>query len=320
MLSIAAHHGKQAINGIDPGEIARWIGNHDTVLWVDILEPTEEDFLWLEREFRFHPLALEDVRNRHQRAKIDFYEGYAFIVFYAVRFDESSARLDTDEVEIFVGSNYIVTLHDLPVSELEEIRARWDRNATRIGHDVTTLLYSILDTVIDGYFPTLDQIADQLDRLEDHIFREFDPEVLKDLLELKRDLLALRRVAGPQRDAINILLRDQTELLPDGALPYLQDLYDHSLRVVEAVDTYREMVTGVAEGFLSVQSNNVNEIMRRLTIINLLFLPLAVLTGFFGMNFEMLPFDSPVILVVALLSMVALPGSLWLWIRRRGWG
>jgi magnesium transporter len=319
-MNISACRIDKWIPDVEPAHIHRWLDEPQSLLWVDVEDPREEDFQLLQKEFNFHPLAIEDVQNRHQRPKIDTYEGYDFIVFYAVRSHFETNELELRELEMFVGHNYIVTVHDEPIHELKDAHKRWKANVKNVGHDTGALLYSILDTIMDDYFPALDAISDKLEDLEAAMFGDYNEKILKQLLELKRKMLGLRRIVGPQRDVINILLRGNSGVLPPEAAPYLQDLYDHSLRVVEQVDTYREMVTAVAEGFLSVQSNNLNEVMRRLTVINVLFLPLAVLTGFFGMNFEYLPFDSPFLLEFAILAMIAFPTALYLYLRRKGWG
>ncbi len=319
MLSITARSGADWVDTIDPHELCEWLPKKDVLLWLDIEKGSEEELTLLEEQFGFHHLAMEDVRNSHQRPKIDFYDNYAFVVFYAVSHDSQQNKMHIHEVELFLGPNYVLTLHDDPIPALTETHRRWELNIAHIGEAIGILLYSILDAILDDYFPLLDWVAEQLDTLEELIFKGQDPDLMRVLLSLKHDLLQLRRVVGPHRDVVNMLLRGENGILPDDALPYLQDLYDHSLRIVEGVDMYREMTTTVADGFLSVQSNRINEVMQRLTIANLLFLPLAVLTGFFGMNFEMLPFDSPIMMGFALLAMFLLPTSLYFWLRRQGW-
>lgn len=320
MLVASVCEKERIITNVKPNQLDKWLDKPGAVVWVDIEGHTEVDLRVLEQEFRFHPLALEDVRNSHQRPKIDLYDHFVFIVFYAIALDAASNRPVLEEVELFVGPNYIITVHDTTIEPLKQAYTRWQTNASGITRDTASLLYAILDALMDEYFPVLDLVSDRLDELEQGVFEKFDTDLLRQTLQLKRDMLALRRVVGPQRDVMNVLLRGEVVLLPNTALHYLQDLYDHSLRIVEMVDSYRDMVTGVMEGYLSVQSNNINVIMQRLTIINLLFLPLAVLTGFFGMNFTLIPFDSPYLLEAALAGMVLFPTGLFVWLRRQGWG
>lgn len=299
--------------------LGKWLAHPNAVIWVDVQEHTPELMAELGRYFLFHPLALEDVERARQRPKIDYYPRHAFIVFYeASGSDDGGVALD--EVELFLGPNYVVTVHDVPLESLRMTHQRWEASVPAMQHTVGTLIYAILDTIMDEYFPVLDRIAARLDELEDRVFDNFSPALMRDTLQLKHDLIALRRIAGPQRDVINVLLRREEDILADEAMPYIQDLYDHALRVVEIVDSYREMVSGVMDGYLSVQSNNINVVIHRLTVINLLFLPLAVLTGFFGMNLTAIPFDDPRLLPLALVLMVALPTALYLWLRRRGLG
>lgn len=317
MINISVRDNGSLLKDVPLENLADWIGHPNAVVWVDVQTHTMEEMAPLGKLFDFHPLALEDVAASHQRPKVDNYPGHVFIVFYeAVR--DASGELLLHEVEFFLGHNYVVTVHDVELPSLSKTHQRWEASVTTMKHTVGTLIYAILDTVMDEYFPLLDDIASDLDELEDRVFENFSPDLMREALRLKHDLIALRRVVGPQRDVINVLLRREEDILADEAMPYIQDLYDHALRVVETVDAYREMISGVMDGFLSVQSNNINVIIHRLTIINLLFLPLAVLTGFFGMNFTMIPFDNRFLLVLALFLMVALPLALYLWLRSRG--
>lgn len=319
MITISVRDNGSLYRDVPLEMLGEWLSHPNAVIWVDVQEHTPELMVELSSYFDFHPLALEDVARARQRPKLDYYPRHAFIVFY-----EASGSADgtvvLDEVELFLGPNYVVTVHDVPLESLRMTHHRWEASVSTMKHSVGTLIYAILDTIMDEYFPLLDQIAARLDDLEDRVFDKFSTDLMRETLQLKHDLIALRRIAGPQRDVINVLLRREEDILSDEAMPYIQDLYDHALRVVEIVDSYREMVSGVMDGYLSVQSNNINVVIHRLTIINLLFLPLAVLTGFFGMNFTAIPFDNPILLLMALLLMVLLPTVLYVWLRRRGLG
>ena len=172
---------------------------------------------------------------------------------------------------------------------------------------------------MDEYFPILDELAERVEDVEQHIFEKFDKEALEDIFSLKKDLLALRRIISPERDVLNVLLRRDPPIVSPETVIFLQDVYDHILRVTDSLDTYRDLLSSALDAYLSVQSNNLNEIMRRLTVISTIFLPLTFLTGFFGMNFSHLPFDNDTLLWASLAIMVILPLAMLAFFRWRGW-
>lgn len=317
MLRIAARLKDEPVVNVPDTEVSQWIATPDALVWVDIRYTSDDDYLWLARYFDFHPMAMEDVLERHMRPKVNVFADHTFMVFYGVKLENEEIVLQ--EVELFLGANYVVTVHDEPLPSLEKAFQRWHTNIGSTENDIVALLYTIIDSVLDEYFPVLDWVAERLDTLETLVLEKYERDVLRDIVELKQGLLRLRKVAGPQRDMINILMRGENMTLPATSERYLHDLFDHTLRIVESVDSYREMATTVMEGLRSAQSNEINEIMRRLTILNLLFLPLAVLTGFFGMNFESIPFSSPQLLVIALIAMVTLPTGLYMYLQHKKW-
>lgn len=316
MIRISAHDRDEWRPEVALDDLPSLLGQPECRVWIDLEDGVEQELAALAERFGLHPLAIEDVYNPEQRPKVDVYDDHLFIVIYDVSRDE--AQLKIREVDLFVGADWLITIHERPIPALSQVQARWQQNAPAIGRDIGTLLYTVLDTLLDGYFPLLDRIVVAVDQLEEEVFSEFDPDQMRRLVALKHDLLLIRRVVGPQRDVVSALLRDDHAILPTAIRPYLHDLYDHSLRIVERTDIYREMAGSVTEAVLSIQSNQVNEVMKRLTVINILFLPLAVLTGFFGMNFTMMPFEDPGAMVLALLLMAALPATLFGWLKLRG--
>lgn len=320
----------------DPARISDAIANRDHTVWVDIAAPTDEEWRCLKDEFHFHPLSLEDVERRHQRPKIDVYPDYYFLVVYAIAYrdgsenadstgagaadpDPDAPTLDTRELAIFLGSNFIVTVHVEPIAEIDEVWNHWQRRTEVIGSDVGALLHVLLDHLIDAYFPIIDRMAERIEDMEEKLFDHFDPSALAEIFALKKDLLALRRIVAPERDVLNVLLRRDPPILTEHAVLFFQDVYDHTLRVLDSIDTYRDLLSSALDAYLSVQSNNLNEVMRRLTVISTIFLPLTFITGFFGMNFTKLPFGSPILLGVSLVVMVLTPVVMVAYFRWRGW-
>lgn len=256
-------------------------------LYADLHAPNDKELDALQREFHFHPLAIEDVRTRHQRPKIDIYGDQYFLVFYRIG---PSAEHDGDwvlqELDFFIGPNFLIVTHDSMVDLLNKIFDRFGREEGK--KDVSGLLYDILDTLVDDYFLFLDDLGERSQQIEDEIFEHYDQVHLQRLLALKKDLALLRRVAAPERDAVNVLLRRDPPILDAARIFYFQDIYDHLIRIADSIDTYRELATGTLDAFLSVQNNQLSEVVRKLTIISTAFLPLMLVTSFFGMNFARL--------------------------------
>ena len=256
-------------------------------LYADFHAPDEKELDVLQREFHFHPLAIEDVRTRHQRPKIDIYGAQYFLVFY--RLGPSDAH-DGDwvlqELDFFIGPNFLIVTHDSPVDLLDKTFERFGREEGK--KDVSGLLYDLLDAMVDDYFLFLDDLGERSQGIEERVFEQYEESHLQSLLDLKKDLALLRRVVAPERDAVNVLLRRDPPILDPARIFYFQDIYDHLIRIADSIDTYRELATGTLDAFLSVQNNKLSEVVRKLTILSTAFLPLMLVTSFFGMNFAKL--------------------------------
>lgn len=303
----------------DPSQISDWVANPTATVWVDILDPDSQAIRLLKDEFHFHPLSLEDVVRAHQRPKIDIYANYYFLVFYTLDYPVQGQELKIAELDMFLGPNYLVTAHAEPMPILDEVWSRWQRRVETVGLDIGALLYEILDHVVDDYFPVIDALAEEVEGVEARIFEQFDKDALEDIFGLKKEFLALRRIVAPERDVVNVLLRRDPPILPAGSIVFFQDVYDHLIRVLDSIDTYRDLLSSALDAYLSVQSNNLNEIMRRLTIISTIFLPLTFITGFFGMNFEHLPFANPLLMWLVVLSTFIVPLAMLFYFRWQGW-
>lgn len=270
-----------------PSALQGLLAKKDGALWLDIPGPADEDVLVLRDIFNFHPLTIEDATKQGQRPKIEEYEGYLFITIHAVRGgNKRSTDVSLDEIDIFLGPGYVVTTHRGGVPALEEARARLARAPAALREGADYALYTILDTAVDSYFPVIDALDEALDRLEDRLFRQPSAQTLDRLFALKRSLLQMRRVAAPIRDFFNVLTRRDLPFVSAQTLVYLRDVYDHLLRITDLIDTHRDLLSGALDIYLSVTSNRLNEVVRRLTGITAVFALLAVITGIYGMNFE----------------------------------
>jgi magnesium transporter len=294
--------------------LGRVLSGGKSFFFGDFQSPTAAELEALAVELGLHPLAIEDVRSRHQRPKIEIYGNHYFLVCYQIC--SKDRRVEIEEIDVFIGPNFLVACHDGEAPLLEEVLERFSRQAG--AHDVSGLLYEILDAVVDEYFPVLDELAERTEAIESAVFEKFERRRLAELLDLKKDLSLLRRVIAPERDAVNVLLRRDPPVLDPARIFYFQDVYDHLIRITDSIDTYRDLLTGSLDAFLSVENNRLSEIVRRLTMISTVFLPLSFVTGFFGMNFKRLVDAGDGLFVAALASMVILPLGLVALLRRQG--
>lgn len=302
--------------GVPMEGITRRLATPGTFFFADLHAPDEDDLASLQREFHFHPLAIEDVRTRHQRPKIDIYGDQYFLVFYRIGPSDEPGDWTLQELDFFIGPNFLIVTHDSPVDELDKTYDRFCREEGK--KDVSGLLYDILDSLVDDYFLFLDDLGERSQEIEDEIFEHYDQTHLERLLALKKDLALLRRIAAPERDAINVMLRRDPPILDTARIFYFQDIYDHLIRIADSIDTYRELATGTLDAFLSVQNNQLSEVVRKLTIISTIFLPLMLVTSFFGMNFGRLAGASDKVFVGGMLFMAVFEVGIIVFLRY--WG
>jgi magnesium transporter len=267
--------------------------DHDSLIWLDVANPDEGDMTRLRQQLGLHELAVEDLRKRRQRPKIDTYPGQHVIVAYeATGHGDDDGGFALGELHLIVGEGYVVTVHWHESSILGEVRGRWQKDPDAVAATAGGLLYAILDTVADGYFPLLDRFSERIDRVQDDIIggsAGTTRAVLADVLSIKRRLLELRRVVAPLRDVANALLRRDLALIDDPVVPYYQDLYDHLVRVLDNIDLYREMLAAALDANLSVASNNLNVIVKRLTAFTVILMIPTLIAGIYGMNFDVMP-------------------------------
>lgn len=273
----------------DLSKISDLIAEPKNVVWLDALNPDRSEMDLLAREFGFHPLAIEDYFTPHHRPKVDEYPGYFFIVTHSLSYSADDAEVIPLELDLFVGRNYIVTLHKERQPVLERAADTWQRDSRLIADGIGIMLYDILDGLVDSYFPVLDAMDDQLDEVESDIFERGGQASAERIFHLKRSLLVLRRIAAPLRDVFNILTRRDQPLLSEHTVTYLRDIYDHTLRIVDTIDTYRDILTGALDAYLTVISNQLNTVMKTLTVVATILISVTVITGIYGMNFRYMP-------------------------------
>lgn len=306
--------------GVDPSAIRDLRQQRGTTIWLDLTDPAEDDLNLLRDEFQFHPLALEDVMREYERPKVDSYPDYYFIVFYSVRALGEARRLVVMPLYLFIGPNYLVTVHREEIAEISETLRRWREPHSPLGQDVAALVYALLDAIVDDYFPLMDHIAEEIEDLEQQIFTHFEESALKHIFMLKNDLFKVRRAIAPGRDVVNTLLRRDIQVFEANDMPYLQDVYDHIVRVTDTIDTYRDLLSSALDSYLSLQSNRLNQIVKVLTIASIVLMSVTLVAGIYGMNFDVMPeLHWRYGYLWALGLMAGIGVGLILWFRRLKW-
>lgn len=308
------------VKKVNPSDISEIIKDRQSFVWLDLQDPQEREIKLLRDEFHFHPLAIEDATRQHERPKLESYDGYYFIVFYAVEYDEAQGHLITQAMSLFIGANYLVSVHTGRIAALGDTIQRWQKNEEEFGHDSGALLYQLLDAIVDDYFPVIDKLAERVEDIEAQIFERFREEALQEVFALKRELLAVRRIIAPERDVLNVLIRREVPIFERSTILYLQDVYDHIVRITDSIDTYRDLLSSALDAFLSVQSNQLNQVLKVLTITSIVLMTNSLIAGIYGMNFEFMPelkwaFGYP----WALGLMVFFSVGLILFFKRRKW-
>lgn len=280
---------KGLIQDLSLEQTADYLKTKDSTIWLDLCKPTSEEFTSIEEKFKLHPLAVEESKSRFHAPKLFFYDHHLFIIWNAIVDRPGTDKLELAELDIFLGPNYLITVHKELLGCLDLFHELLLKDFKPISSGADWLLYSFLDGLIDEVFPLLDRLSDEIDRLENEIFEKSSQEQIKKLFVLKRQLLTLRKVVTPEREIVNLLSRHGSELVRSETFIYFQDVYDHLIRIVDLIDTYRDVISGAMDIYLSAVSNRMNEVMKKLTVVATIFMPLTFLAGVYGMNFKYMP-------------------------------
>lgn len=279
----------------------------------------------LAQKYQLHPLAIEDVLHVQQRPKVDLFEGdnnkhsRVFVVARMAMLVEGRVR--SEQVSMFLGHNTVITFQEAQGDVWNPVRDRLSKTGTRVRlNDASFLLYSFIDAIVDQFFPILEHYGNELENLEDTIFEHPDPRNMHDIHELKRQLLLIRRDVWPMREMVQTLQREPHECMAENTRMYLRDVYDHAVQIIDLLETYREVASGLTEMYMSSMSQRLNEVMKVLTIMGTIFIPMTFVAGVYGMNFTHMPeldwkYSYPIFWVVCL----AISGSMIGWFRRRHW-
>jgi magnesium transporter len=285
--------------------------------WLDVAHPTRDTLVQL----GLHPLVIEDIMHGGQRTKVEYYDAYLFFVFYAFALkNDTTLQLTSVPLYICVSNDHIITIHHGMQGTIDDAWRRWHAVVHTDAMAVADVLHMFLDTVVDSYFPMIDAIGDAVEELEMQVLSGASPAQLRNVLQLKRTLLEFRRHVAPTREALNALLRGDMLTVERHTMMQIQDVYDHVLRVIDAIDLHRDLLTSILDVHLSVQSNRLNQVMKVLTIASIILMGNSLIAGIYGMNFAQMPelswaFGYP----ATLIAMALLSVGMFVYFRRRGW-
>ena len=315
-------HSEARLN-ISLEEMALAIQQPNALLWVSLENPTSEEFLILRDVFRFHPLAIEDCMSvGYQAPKVDDFGSYIFLIVHAIHPNETLTDLETDELNLFLGEKYLVTVshqeRPLPI-ETVFARSQKDERLARNGSDF--LCHAVLDAMVDEYMPVIDKMEDEIEWLEDLVLSKPNPKTLERIINLKHSIMTLRRIISPMREVINRLSRDDFPMVDLHSRIYFRDIYDHLVRIQDLTDTIRDIVSGTMDIYLNSTSLRLNEVMKALTIVSTIFLPLSFLAGVYGMNFvvQVPNYDSGYGIAFFWAVCILVAGTMLAFFKKRGW-
>jgi magnesium transporter len=296
---------------------------HGKVTWTNIEKPSPEDIEVLRRNYNFHPLDLEDCLSKIERPKIDEYEDYLFIVMHFPVYDHDQLISRPSEVDFFIGSGYLVTVHDgilSPIYQLFDDCQRYERTRARhMGRGASRLLYSVIDALVDYCFPVLDKVDSNIHVIEEEVFTADMRRVVQDISIVRRDIISLRRIIKPQIAIVANLEQKDRPFIREELDVYFGDIVDHLNKARDILEDHREVIEGLSETSDSVISYRINEMMRILAIISVVMLPLTLLSGIYGMNIALPLARDPLAFVFVLGLMILMAGGMALYFKRKGW-
>ncbi|MEH7275342.1 magnesium/cobalt transporter CorA [Neobacillus vireti] len=311
--TIAINQDYQLIQGLEASELIN--GNY-LWFWIDFQQPTQSEIEVLSDPLHFHPLAIEDCIFTLQRPKLDYYEDYTFFVTQAL----NPLTITKEEIDFFLAENYIVSFHYNQSPEIEEVWNRFLHSTKVKSWSPSQVLYHVLDKMVDNYFPLVYQVEDTLNEIDENSKGRSMEALLEDLFDTRHDLLSLRQTVTPMRDLIYRIINSQRVTVMKIKIEYFSDIHDHLLKLTEMVEANRELATDIRDSYISLNSHQTNHVMKVLTVITTLFMPLSFIAGLYGMNFHYMPeltWKYGYFFTLFLMVLVVLVMSLWF--RKKGW-
>jgi magnesium transporter len=321
VVNSAAYAGGLRVGEVAIQDISEILKQPDRFVWIGLHEPDAELLAEVQQEFSLHDLAIEDAARAHQRPKLERYGESLFVVLRTAHLDRATGEIEFGETHLFVGPNYVVSVRHGPSLPYIEVRSRCEANPDLMARGPGFVLYSLMDFIVDQYFPLVDALEDKLEVLEDNIFSQtLTRETTERIYQLKRVLLEVKRGVAPLVDMCNRLVRADTTLIPDDVRPYFRDVYDHAIRINEMIDVLRELLTTALEANLSLVAVSQNDAMKRLAGWAAIFAVPTMIAGIYGMNFKFMPeldwlFGYP----MAMALMIGACAFLYYKFKRSGW-
>ncbi|SNQ51175.1 Magnesium transporter (modular protein) [Frankia canadensis] len=313
--------GRLALSGFPVADISEYVGRPGTTVWLDLHDPDHDDLAVLSEEFGLHPLAVEDALHPHQRAKLDRYRSHLFLSAYGLQVDPDTYAAVTGELAVLITPSALITVRKDHGLDLDAVVDRWDANPDLAGQGVGYLLYGLLDVIVDGHFDAVRTLDDAIEDLEDALFADDTATdgVQRRSFELRKTLVRTRRVVLPMREVVNGLMRRDLHVVDETMMPYFQDVYDHVLRATEWTESLRDMVTTILETHLTIQGNQLNEIMKKLTSWAAIIAVPTAITGFFGQNVPFPGSGQPWGFAISLAAIIVMGAVLYVSLKRRHW-
>ena len=306
---------------LELGGVADWVGQRRGPVWIDLEGEDVKRLPELGGTFHLHPLALEDALGEDMcsHPRVDDFGENLFIVLHSARWDEGEPAPTLREINIFLGQDYLITSHVEPMRAVTGCRELCDRRPDLLLHGPSFVLHRLADIMVDNFYPVIERIDEQIDDVEEQVFKSNDKAVLNHIFALKRGLLSFRRIVGPERDTLLALTRDEFGMIVPAVRPYMRDVYDRLARVSDLLESYRDEIATLLEIYLSIVSNRLNEVMKTLTVFATVLMPLTLITGIYGMNIKLREYDVPHAELYFWGLMIVVGVAAWIYIKRRRW-
>ena len=318
MLKITAFRKGRPLKGLHVKNLRRLLSG-DNIVWVDIERGTKKDFQFVAEKFKLHPLTVEDMRKLNSLPKVDVLQDrYMFVIFHELYYDRHVKKIKMNEMDFCVGKNFIITVHVPPMKSVETVRKKV-LSTTYADLKPDHIMHKIMDLEVDGYMQMMDQLDEEIEDLEDRLIRgKANGNVLHLLSDHRREVTELRKIVGPQRDIINKLSRGEIPFITQHMLLYFRDIYDHMFRFYSSLEAHRDFVSSAFETYTSLQRTTTDRVIKQLTIISTIFLPLTFIVGIYGMNFRVMPeLDYEYGYYIVLAAVTAIGVGMYLYFRKK---
>ncbi|RLI97013.1 MAG: magnesium and cobalt transport protein CorA [Candidatus Aenigmatarchaeota archaeon] len=318
--SVVLNGGGKLAKDLRREDLTKAIKSGKKTVWIDVRDPTEEEHTFLKEMLSLHPLTLDDLRQKNEMPKIEVFDNYILAVFHTVDYMPRKREIEMVEIDACLGKNYLVTLHDGEFKSTDILSKRINSNPALMKRGADFLLHAIMDYTIDQYLPLLDSWDAEIEKLEDRIIRGDTEGALEKLVDFRRRVSEMRRSIAPQRHVINTLSRGYMPMVSEKVSVYFRDVYDHISKAYGILESQRDLINSAFQAYSSNASNQMNDVMKTLTLVATIFIPLTFITGIYGMNFVNMPeLSHPLGYFIVLMAMFTVGISMVLYFKKRDW-